>query len=109
MVVSAPNAAGVERTRSNDRNERERLMLQQHLLLTPYHIGQVLPGERSAAYLPVSTNWMQSPWFLKARGNWKVSHPPCSQSEMLSVSEPSRGNVEGLGIGLVLSSLLSIT
>jgi hypothetical protein len=49
MVVSAPTAAGAARTRSNDRNEREHLMLQQHLLLTPYHIGQVLPGERSAA------------------------------------------------------------
>jgi hypothetical protein len=28
MVVSAPTAAGVARTRSNDRKEREHLMLQ---------------------------------------------------------------------------------
>jgi hypothetical protein len=33
MVVSAPTAAGVARTRSNDSTER--LMMQQHLLLTP--------------------------------------------------------------------------
>ena len=27
-------------------------------------------------YLPVLTNWMQSPWFLKLRGKLNLCHPP---------------------------------
>ena len=46
----------------------------------PSATPQRLTGGR---YLPVLTNWMQSPWFLKGRGEVKVRQPPCLHCSLL--------------------------
>jgi hypothetical protein len=35
-----------------------------------------LPAHDAPDYLPVLTNWMQSPWFLKVCGKLNLCHPP---------------------------------
>jgi hypothetical protein len=45
-------------------------------------VGTSKSGKRELVYLPVWTNWMQSPWFLKD-GCRNTTQPPFLQSSLL--------------------------